>query len=90
MKSNSDNSELKSSLKSFDFKGWTSDKIIDKYEQILFCREKQIEDLSMEFGNVYKENSKQFDLLSTIQAELLQAKKRSQKLVKFIKNKIYF
>ena len=57
MKTNTYINELKSSLKNYDFKGWTSDKIIEKYEQILSVREKQIEDLSLEFGNVYKDNS---------------------------------
>jgi phage-related minor tail protein len=76
------NNELKSSLKNYDFKGWTSDKIIEKYEQILSIREKQIEDLSLEFGNVYKDNSQQNDLLTKVQEELLIANKKIIKLVK--------
>jgi hypothetical protein len=84
MKTNTYINELKSSLKNYDFKGWTSDKIIEKYEQILSVREKQIEDLSLEFGNVYKDNSQQNDILTKVQAELLIANKKILKLVKFI------
>lgn len=39
-----------SSLKHFDFKGWTADQILEKYESVLASREKQITDLSLEIG----------------------------------------
>ena len=35
-----------SSLKHFNFKGWTADQILEKYESVLASREKQITDLS--------------------------------------------
>ena len=41
-----------SSLKYFNFEGWTNDKILEKYETVLACREKQITDLSVEIGTI--------------------------------------
>ena len=41
-----------SSLKNFNFKGWTADQILLKYENVLATREKQITDLSLEIGAV--------------------------------------
>lgn len=46
------NSEDCSSLKYFNFQGWTQDKIIEKYENVLTSREKQITDLSIEIGSL--------------------------------------
>jgi hypothetical protein len=40
----------KSSLRFFNFEGMSNEKIIEKYEEVLFHREKQIEDLSHEVG----------------------------------------
>ena len=44
--------QLSSSLKNYNFKGWTTEKIIEKYERVLGSRENQIEDLSSELGTV--------------------------------------
>ena len=41
-----------SSLKHFNFKGWTADQILEKYESVLASREKQITDLSIEMGSI--------------------------------------
>ncbi len=41
-----------SSLKYFNFEGWQNDKILEKYENVLSCREKQITDLSIEIGSI--------------------------------------
>ena len=82
------NNELISSIKNFNFKGWTSDKIIDKYEQVLACREKQIEDLSIELGNIYQSMSKNGDLLKNYENDNLQLRNRTLKLV--FKLKIFF
>jgi hypothetical protein len=44
--------QLSSSLKNYNFKGWTTEKIIEKYESVLASRENQIADLSSELGTV--------------------------------------
>ena len=41
-----------SSLKSFNFKGWTADQILEKYESVLASREDQITGLSCEVGSL--------------------------------------
>jgi hypothetical protein len=41
---------LQSSLKYFDFEGMTKEQIIDKYEETLCQREKQIRDIAFEIG----------------------------------------
>ncbi len=41
-----------SSLKNFNFQGWDKDKILEKYEDTLTSREKQITDLTIELGNI--------------------------------------
>ncbi len=41
-----------SSLRYFNFEGWTKEKIIEKYEHVLTSREKQITDLSIEIGTI--------------------------------------
>jgi hypothetical protein len=40
----------KSSLKFFNFEGMSLEKIIEKYEEVLFQREKQVETLAHEVG----------------------------------------
>ena len=44
--------QLSSSLKNYNFKGWTTEKIIEKYESVLASRENQIADLASEIGIV--------------------------------------
>lgn len=41
-----------SSLKHFNFTGWTADQILEKYESVLDSREKQITDLTIELGTL--------------------------------------
>ena len=82
---NTENIELNSSLKNYNFKGWTSDKIIEKYEYVLASREKQIEDLSLEFGNVYQNLNKYTDMVSNLENENNQLKNKNIKLVKIKK-----
>jgi hypothetical protein len=41
-----------SSLKVFDFSAWTKEQAIEKYENVLYSREKQITDLTIEMGAV--------------------------------------
>jgi len=45
-----------SSLKSFDFTSNTQEEIIQKYEEVLYSRENQIEDLTVELGKVQLRN----------------------------------
>ena len=42
---------LKSSLSTYDFRSFTKDQIVEKYEQMLATREKQLQDLSMMIGS---------------------------------------
>lgn len=78
---NNENLESNSSLKNYNFKGWTSDKIIEKYDYVLSSREKQIEDLSLEFGNVYQNLNKYTDICSNLENENNQLKNKTIKLV---------
>lgn len=41
-----------SSLKHFNFSGWSADQILEKYESVLDSREKQITDLTIELGTL--------------------------------------
>jgi hypothetical protein len=43
---------LQSSLKFFNFEGMDKDKIIEKYEEVLQQREKQVRELSYEVGGI--------------------------------------
>jgi hypothetical protein len=47
-----DKLEKKSSMRFFNFEGMTLEKSLEKYEEILFNREKQITDLSTEVGSL--------------------------------------
>jgi len=81
---NNDLPSLNSSLKNYNFKGWTSEKIIEKYEFVLASREKQIEDLSFEFGNVYQNLNKYTELVSKLESENEIFKNKISKLVYII------
>ncbi len=78
---NTEITELNSSLKNYNFKGWTSDKIIEKYEYVLASREKQIEDLSLEFGNVYQNLNKYTEMVSNLEKENNQLNSKNTKFV---------
>lgn len=78
---NNDIQEIKSSLKNFNFKSWTSDKIIEKYEFVLASREKQIEDLSLEFGNVYQTMNKNNENMNSLENEIDKLRTKNIKLV---------
>ncbi len=80
---NPENKEIVSSLKNYNFKGWTSDKIVEKYEFVLSSREKQIEDLSLEFGNVYRNLNQYMDLASKFEKENTEIKNKNIRLVLF-------
>jgi hypothetical protein len=75
---------LESCLKRCNFTGWTSEKIIERYETVLASREKQITDLSGELGNLYEKiqyltdkNKTLFDELETAKEKLLKKVKQS-------------
>jgi hypothetical protein len=73
-----------SSLKFFNFQGWTHEKIIDKYENVLASREKQITDLSIEIGSLNDRVSQLSDNLKNFQDENEILKTRLQKRVNII------
>lgn len=50
--------DKKSSLQNIDFSDYTKEKVIEKYEQILIQREKQLLELSYELGILNEKVSK--------------------------------
>ena len=50
------NPNLNSSMKYFSFDGMSKSQIIDKYEELLFQRENQITDISLQLGNLHTKN----------------------------------
>lgn len=79
-----------SSLKFCNFEGWTSQKIIEKYEIVLTSREKQITDLSIEIGSLNERISNMSDKLKSTIEENEQLKNRLQKRVYNLFIKISF
>jgi hypothetical protein len=75
-----------SSLRFFNFEGWTKEKIIEKYEHVLCSREKQITDLSIEIGSINDRLSLLSDKCKTFENENEMLKNRLQKRVNFILN----
>lgn len=71
-----------SSLKFFNFNGWTNEKIIEKYETVLASREKQITDLSMEIGSINDKINFLTDKCKSLQEENEMLKNRLQKRVR--------
>jgi hypothetical protein len=70
-----------SSLKFFNFEGWSSQKIIEKYEIVLTSREKQITDLSIEIGSLNERLANISDKLISVEEENTFMKNRLQKRV---------
>ena len=83
------NFEESSSLKFSNFEGWTSQKIIEKYETVLTCREKQITDLSIEIGSLNERISNVSDKLKSTLEENEYLKNRIQKRVNILLIKIF-
>lgn len=50
--------DIKSSLQNIDFSEFTKEKVIEKYEEILIQREKQLFELSYELGILNEKVSK--------------------------------
>jgi cell division protein FtsB len=73
---------LESCLKRFNFTGWSPKKIIERYENVLASREKQITDLSMEIGNLYEKNTFLSDKNKTLFDELELTREKLEKRVK--------
>ena len=69
-----------SSLKHFNFKGWTADQILEKYESVLASREKQITDLSIEMGSIN-------DKLNILTEQVENLKKENEQLKSVLKKK---
>ena len=69
-----------SSLKHFNFKGWTADQILEKYESVLASREKQITDLSIEMGSIN-------DKLNILTEQVENYKKENEQLKAAVKKK---
>ena len=69
-----------SSLKHFNFKGWTADQILEKYESVLASREKQITDLSIEMGSIN-------DKLNILTEQVENYKKENEQLKAALKKK---
>lgn len=59
-----------SSLYNFKFSNYTKDEVIAKYEEVLYSRENQVTDLSMELGSVQAQLGKTEDLNETLNKEL--------------------
>jgi len=70
-----------SSLKFFNFEGWSSQKILEKYEIVLSSREKQITDLSIEIGSLNERLANISDKLLSVEEENTYLKNRLQKRV---------
>ena len=69
-----------SSLKHFNFKGWTADQILEKYESVLASREKQITALSIEMGSIN-------DKLNILTEQVENYKKENEQLKAALKKK---
>jgi hypothetical protein len=72
---------LESCLKRCNFTGWAPEKVIERYENVLASREKQITDLSGEIGNLYEKNTFLMEKNKTLLEELEATKERLEKRV---------
>ena len=70
-----------SSLKYFNFDGWKPEKIIEKYENVLSSREKQITDLSVELGTINNRITVLSENIKSLKEENELLKNRMQKRV---------
>ena len=60
------NPNLNSSMKYFSFEGMSKSQIIDKYEELLFQRENQITDISLQLGNLHTKNQELTNKINNI------------------------
>ena len=60
------NPNLNSSMKYFSFDGMSKSQIIDKYEELLFQRENQITDISLQLGNLHTKNQELTNKINNI------------------------
>ena len=72
-----------SSLKYFDFTNHSQEEIINKYEEVLYSREIQVTDLSMELGKIQESNEKAEEKINFLEEE-------NNKLTTLVKRKDYF
>jgi hypothetical protein len=73
------NPNLTSSMQYFDLDGLTKEEIILKYEELLYKREKQIKDISIQIGNI---NEKYFPLHEQVEQLLQDIKDLNLSIVK--------
>jgi predicted nucleic acid-binding Zn-ribbon protein len=73
--------DSESSLKYFNFEGFSQEKIIEKYEVVLASREKQITDLSIEIGAINERLSNLSDKCKHLAEENEILKNKLQKKV---------
>jgi predicted RNase H-like nuclease (RuvC/YqgF family) len=74
---------LESCLKRSNFTGWSSEKIIERYESVLASREKQITDLSIEMGYLNEKITSLSDENKDLAEELKKVQTRLDKRVRF-------
>jgi len=60
---------IQSSLKFFNFEGMTQNQIIEKYEETLCQREKQIRDISYEIGMINEKQVNKDEQIKSLQEE---------------------
>ena len=82
------NPERGSSLKNFKFEGWTSDKIVEKYETVLASREKQIADLSIVIGQSNEKINQLNEKLNELNKENVLLKERLSKKEKILQQEL--
>ena len=81
--------EINSSAKNEDFKGLTEKQIIEKYENLLFKREKEVQEISYQMGVVnekYFEGIEKIESLKKENDELENKIKKINKLIETEKN----
>ena len=75
-------------MKYENLSGLNEDEIIDKYEHLLTEREKQIRDLSYEFGKLNSQLIDNEEKINTINSELIDLDKNYNKTIKNLKMEV--
>ena len=76
------NSQIQSSMKYENLSGLTEDEIINKYEHLLTEREKQIRDLSYQFGKLNSQLIDNEEKINIINKEMIDLDKNYNKTTK--------
>jgi chromosome segregation ATPase len=80
--------QVHSSLKNFNFKGWTADKIVEKYESVLVTRENQVTDLALEIGTISDKFNSLQDQYSLLKNDYLILEDKLQKKEKLLQQEL--